>query len=133
MSNVSPTCTGWRGCFGSAALAMALLLAGAASADTVDAVATPGAGALTMCRSWVVYNSCTTYNKVTLPGHVAVGDKIKLTYGSNPKDYIFHVVRIRRDGENCTVLSDASGAADGGEKLEVAPCQAAAKPASQAR
>jgi hypothetical protein len=94
-----------------------------AAADAVEAVTTQGSGALTICRSWLVYNSCTTYSKVALPERVAVGDKLSLTYGSNPKDYTFPVLSIRHQGASCTILSDASGAAPSGEKIEVAPCQ----------
>jgi hypothetical protein len=110
---------------GSTALAAAVLLTGAAAADTLDAVTTPGSGTLTMCRNWLVYNSCTSYNKVTLPEQVVVGDRLKLTYGSNPKDYTFHVARIRRQGSDCTIYSDASGAGEDGERLEIPRCGAA--------
>ena len=85
-----------------------------------------------MCRSLVVYNSCDAH-KVVLPSRIAVGDKIKLTYGSNPKNYNFHVVQIRQQDSGCTILSDASSGREDGEKIEIAPCQAAAKPASESR
>lgn len=104
-----------------------------ALADIVEAVTTPRLGALTVCRSWVVYNSCTTYGKVSLPERIAVGDKVKLTYGTNPKDYIFHVVDIRRQDGRCTILSDASRGKEDGEKLELAQCEASAKPAAGSR
>ena len=100
-----------------------------AAADTVEAVTTQGSGALTICRSWLVYDSCTTYGKVALPERVAVGDKLSLTYGSNPKDYTFPVLSIRHRGTSCTLLSDASAAAVGGEKIEVAQCQVTVDPA----
>src|SRR5690348_1185765 len=81
----------------------ALTLAGAAIAqESGAAVTTSGSGVLTICRDWLVYNSCTTYN-VAVPKRVGVGDSILLTYGSNPKDYNFRVLRIRRDGEGCTI------------------------------
>ena len=119
-----------------AALATAFLMSAAlpraAAADGVDAVTTPGSGELTMCRSWVVYDSCDAH-KVVLPERIAVGDKIKLTYGSNPKSYVFHVVQIRREDKGCTILSAASGGREDGEKLAVAQCQETAKPASQGR
>ena len=104
-----------------------------AAADTVEAVTTQGTGMLTICRSWLVYNSCTTYSKVALPERIAVGDKLSLTYGSNPKDYIFPVLSIRHQGTSCTILSDASAAAVGGERIEVAHCQVTANPAGTAR
>jgi hypothetical protein len=96
-----------------------------AAGDTVEAVTTNGTGLLTICRSWLVYNSCTTYSKVALPERVALGDKLSLSYGSNPKDYTFPVLSIRHQGTSCTLLSDASGAAASGEKIEVAQCQKA--------
>lgn len=104
-----------------------------AAADGIAAVMTSGAGALTKCRDWFVYNSCTTYHKVALPERIAVGDTITLTYGSNPKDYVFHVAGLALHGDSCTILSDHSGAAGKGEKIEVAQCRAAAKSAADAR
>jgi hypothetical protein len=105
------------------------LIVGAAPAvaagDTVEAVTTQRSGTLTICRSWLVYDSCSTYSKVALPERIAVGDKLSLTYGSNPKDYTFPVLSIRHQGTSCTILSDSSGAAEGGEKIEVAQCQQA--------
>jgi hypothetical protein len=131
---VSLTRTGSRGYARGAALATTLLLTGvtAAAAGTVNAVTTPGAGTLTTCRNWVVFNSCDTH-KVVLPERIAVGDKLKLTYGSNPKDYKFHVVDIRPQGAGCMILSDVSGGSENGEKLEIAQCRATANPASEAR
>ena len=117
-------------------LALTVLLTGfpgvAVAADGVEAVTTPGSGELTTCRNWIVYNSCDAH-KVILPEQVAVGDDIKLTYGSNPKVYHFHVVQIRQQGAGCTILSDASGGSEDGEKLAVPQCQATPKPASQGR
>jgi hypothetical protein len=118
---------------GALAAAVVTGLAPPALADTIEAVTTPRLGALTVCRSWVVYNSCTTYGKVPLPERIAVGDKVKLTYGTNPKDYIFHVVDIRRQDGRCTILSDASGGKENGEKLELTQCEASAKPAADSR
>jgi hypothetical protein len=109
------------------ATAALLVIAGGPSlsvaADSVAAVTTPGIGRLTVCRNWLVYNSCTTYGKVTLPKRIAVGDNLNLTYGSNPKDYTFPVLLIRQQGVTCTIFSDASPGAVGGEKIEVDPCQ----------
>jgi hypothetical protein len=130
---VSPSRTGPIGCLLLALTASVFLAPKAAAADSIDAVTTPGSGTLTVCRSWIVYNSCTTYHKVPLPDQVAVGDNLKLIFGSNPKDYLFHVVSIRSDGGNCTVLSDVSGGREDGEKLEVSPCRTTAKPASEKR
>ena len=103
-----------------------LLLSNAGLAEEVQSVATPGSGVLTMCRNWVVYNSCDT-RKVALPVRIRVGDQIKLTYGSNLKQYLFHVIQIREAGAGCAILSDASGGREDGEKLEVSPCRATAE------
>jgi hypothetical protein len=105
-----------------------LMIIGAApsvteAADTVEAVTTQGSGTLTICRNWLVYSSCTTYGKVALPERVAVGDRISLTFGSNPKDYTFPVRSIRHQGTSCTILSEGGGATVGGEKIEVAQCR----------
>jgi len=99
----------------------------AIAADGVDAVTTPGIGRLTMCRDWLVTSSCSTYGRVALPEHVAVGDQLVLSYGSNPKRYIFHVARLHQQGDRCTILSEASGANEEGEKIEVTQCLGAAK------
>ena len=116
-----------------AGLAAACLPSGSApiaAAAAAEAVTTPGSGTLTKCRGWLVYTSCTTYGKIALPARIAVGDRIDLVYGSNPKDYRFHVVGIRRHGDRCTILSDHSGAGVDGEKIEVAPCRSVAEPAA---
>lgn len=97
------------------------------AAETIEAVTTPRSGVLTICRSWIVYRSCKPYYRVPIPERVAVGDRLKLTFGSNPKDYVFHVVQIRPKGDGCTILSDVSGGAEDGERLDVSPCQPASK------
>jgi len=120
-----------------AALAAVVLLSGtsptALSAVAVDTVTTPGSGTFTKCRSWVVYSRCATYHKIAVPEQIAVGDEISLTYGSNTKTYIFRVVRIRRDGNNCAIWSEGSGPNGEGEKLEIGHCRSAQQPASKAR
>jgi hypothetical protein len=83
----------------------------------------PGFGDLTICRSWIVYQSCTTYHKVALPERIAVGDDLPVTFGSNPKDYTFRVARIARDGDRCKILSEASSADTEGERIELMQCQ----------
>jgi hypothetical protein len=100
-----------------------------AMSETVNAITVTGSGTLTKCRSWLVFDSCKTHRKVSLPQRVAVGDNIELSYGSNPKNYVFNVVRIDRQGQLCTVLSDASGVQDGGEKIEITECQVITEPA----
>ena len=115
----------------------AVLLAGTApialAVDTVQAVTTPGSGILTKCRSWVVYSRCATYHKVAVPEQIAVGDEISLTYGSNTKNYIFHVVSIRREGNNCAIWSERSGPNGAGEKLEIRRCRSVREPGSESR
>ena len=105
------------------ALALAAGAIAPAAAGPPDAVPTPGFGDLTICCSWIVYQSCTTYHKVALPERIAVGDDLPVTFGSNPKDYMFHVARITRDGDSCKILSPASGADAKGERIELTPCQ----------
>jgi hypothetical protein len=105
------------------ALTLAAGASASAAAGPPNAVTTLGSGDLTICRSWIVYQSCTTYHKVALPERIAVGDDLPVTFGSNPKDYVFRVARIARDGDRCKILSEASGADAEGERIEVAQCQ----------
>lgn len=114
------------------AVALLMLFAGPAIADPAAVATTAGSGTLTMCRNWIVYKSCETH-KVELPERIAIGDDVHLTFGSNQKTYTFHVVQIRREHDGCTILSDESAGKENGEKLETAPCQTAAKPASNPR
>jgi hypothetical protein len=118
-----------------AVLAAVVLGAGgaAAAAGGVAAVATPGSGTLTKCRDWLVYESCNTYHHVALPKRVAVGDRIDLRFGSNPKQFTFQVVAIRLHRDSCTLLSNASAAGDKGDRIDVTPCRAAANPAAETR
>ena len=111
------------------ALLAGVLLASAAApigAIAAEAVTTPGNGVLTMCRNWVVFRSCKPYYGVAIPQRIAVGDKLKLTFGSNPKDYIFHVEHIRPKDGGCRILSTASDGAEDGERLDIAPCPSTA-------
>jgi hypothetical protein len=118
------------GCIGTAAAAALLPGASAAvAAKPVTAVTTPGSGNLTICRDWLVYNTCDTYHHVALPRRVAAGDKFQVTFGSNPKMVEFHVIGIRRHGKSCTLLSPHTGAHESGEKIVVGACGRAPKPA----
>jgi hypothetical protein len=103
-------------------------LVGAAGGTT--AITTSSKGTLTICRSWVVYRSCKSYDKLVLPARIAVGDKIKLTYSSNRKTYIFAVVEIRPKGEGCLLLSDQSGGEEDGERLDLERCLPASEAAA---
>ena len=102
---------------------------GAAAALT--AVATPSKGVLTICRSWIVYRSCKSYDKVALPPQIAVGDRITLNFGSNIKAYVFVVTEIRAKGAGCLVLSDQSEGSEDGERLEVPSCSPATELSSE--
>jgi len=108
--------------------ATAALLVVAAScppvaADEVAAIATGGTGDLTMCP----YTGCNLYHHIKLPPRIAVGDKVRLRFGSNPKRYDFPVARIVRDGGVCIVFSQLDKIADV-EKIEVASCGEASPP-----
>lgn len=115
---------------------LALLAASAAvqalPAAGNQAVTTPGSGDLTMCRNWIVYQSCNTYHKIELPAQVAVGDDLALSFGSNNKDYTFHVTGILREGETCKLLSPDSDAKGQGERIDVTNCRPTDKPAADA-
>ena len=103
-------------------LAAALLAAGAASGETVKSVGTGGLGTLTMCRNWMVYSDCRTYNHVAVPPRIAVGDSIGLDFGSNPKEYQFPVARIVRKGNRCTIYSETTGEPERLNRIVVEPC-----------
>jgi hypothetical protein len=113
---------------------LAALLAGAAlmpvparPAEPVEAVAISGRAVLTMCRNWVFFRTCKPYGRIDLPPRVAVGDRLDLTFGSHPKDYLFHVAEIRPKGEGCLLLSDRSRGQEDRERIEIARCEPAAR------
>jgi hypothetical protein len=120
-----------------AILAAAVFAGSAFAPDLVDAaggmtaITTADKGTVTICRSWIVYRACKSYDKVALPPRIAVGDNIKLTYGSNTKTYIFAVVEIRPKGKGCLLLSDQSGGEEDGERLDIARCLPANEAAAQ--
>jgi len=91
------------------------------AADMGDAVMIEGSGVLTTCRSWIFFTSCATH-KVRLPERVAAGDKVILSFGSNPKNYTFEIALIRLEGGACTLMSESSRSDGEGEKIEVARC-----------
>ena len=97
------------------------MLGPVSAADMGDAVMIEGSGVLTTCRSWIFFTSCTTH-KVRLPERVAAGDRVNLSYGSNPKNYTFEIALIRLEGDACTLLSESSRSEGEGEKIEVAHC-----------
>jgi hypothetical protein len=99
------------------ALLGSLVTFAAAQAEEVQAIATPGKGDLTMCS----YRGCNLYHHIKLPAQIAVGDKVQVRFGSNPKQYRFPVVRIVHTGDACTIYSQSSDT-EGVEKIEVASC-----------
>src|SRR5947207_10948109 len=103
-------------------IGIGLAMLGPASAGEIgDAVMIQGSGVLTTCRSWIFFTSCTT-RKVRLPERIAAGDKVNLSYGSNPKNYTFEIALIRLEGDACTLMSESSRSDGEGEKIEVARC-----------
>jgi hypothetical protein len=112
---------------------IALMPSPAALAQPLTAVTVSGKGVLTICRNWIVFRTCKPYDKVELPTQVAVGDKLDLTFGSNPKDYLFQVVEIRKKGDGCLLLSNISKGHEDRERIEVPRCEQATKEAAEPR
>jgi hypothetical protein len=110
-----------------------LMLSPAALAQPLTAVTVSGKGVLTICRNWIVFRTCKPYDKIELPTQVAVGDKLDLTFGSNPKDYLFQVVEIRKKGDGCLLLSSISKGHEDRERIEVPRCEQATKEAAEPR
>jgi hypothetical protein len=98
---------------------------GRAGAGDVEAVAPGGSGVLTKCRGWLVATSCKTYQHISLPPRIAVGDTITLRFGSNPKDYAFPVARIDLNGRHCTIFSEAAGNRHRMDKINITRCHSA--------
>lgn len=94
----------------------------AARAETVEAVEPGGPGVLTKCRNWLVAKSCRTYQHIPLPARIAVGDTIRVSFGSHPKEYAFPVARIALQGRDCVLFSKAEGDRQETDKINVAPC-----------
>ncbi len=91
------------------------------AAREVKAIETGGSGDLTMCpmRDF----SCNLYHRIALPLQMTIGEKVNVSFGSNPKQYDFPVARIIvRDGGGCTVFSQLAETEDVG-KIEVASCR----------
>jgi hypothetical protein len=57
-----------------------------------------------------------------LPERVSVGDTIELHYGSNPKRYRFHIVRIEPRTDGRCVLKGSSVPLERSEKIELDNC-----------
>ena len=88
---------------------------------------------LTICRNWILFRTCKPYDKMDLPPRIAVGDTLDLTFGSNPKEYLFRVVEIRPKGEGCLLLSKISKGQEDRERIEVPHCEPATKEAAEPR
>jgi hypothetical protein len=104
-----------------------------AFAEPLAAVTVSSKAVLTICRNWILFRSCKHYDKVELPPRIAVGDKLDLTFGGNPKDYLFHVVEIRRKGKGCMLLSNISKGQEDRERIEIARCEPVANQATESR
>lgn len=120
-------CRRMRRAFLIASLVLAATAMPVIAAETEESIVTPGVGVLTMCRSWVVYTSCSDYNHVVVPGRVKIGDSLDLVFGSNTKKISFPVVRITQQGDRCTVYNSASGT-EKVDKIELQPCRAGVPP-----
>jgi hypothetical protein len=106
-------------------IAAGILAAAAVSlaADGPKAIETPGSGMLTMCHNRLVYSDCNSYHHIAIPDRIAVGDKFKVKFGSNPKDYEFPVALIVRNGDACTLLSETGGDSAKADRIDVASCR----------
>lgn len=93
--------------------------------DTVKTIETPGSATLTMCRSWLFFSSCQTYNHVDVPKKIKLGDSVDLVFGSNTKQVAFPVARIARAGDRCTIYNDPDAAPHDSDRIEVDPCRGA--------
>ncbi len=112
---------------------VAIFLSPAALAEPLAAVTVSGKGVLTICRNWILFRTCKPYDKIELPSRIAVGDRLDLTFGSNPKDYLFQVVEIRQKGEGCLLLSKMSKGHEDRERIEVPRCEPVAKQSVEPR
>jgi hypothetical protein len=67
-------------------------------------------GTIRVCRNWnLMGEQCRKYNHVKLPYAISVGDVFRVTYGSNPKGYEFHVGRIKTNDGACSLYPFAGG------------------------
>jgi hypothetical protein len=114
-----------------AAAALVAAVTAPAAGAQVAAITTPGSGNLTMCRDWLLYKACDTYHHVALPARIAIGDQIKLIFGSSDKEYIFRIIGISRRDDRCTIRSPHTGPKGNGERLVVKHCRLAATPAAR--
>ncbi|HXC92304.1 MAG TPA: hypothetical protein VNV18_19245 [Stellaceae bacterium] len=110
---------------GLAAVIVAVAGTGAAAPpDTVNAVRTGGWGVLTKHIDWLVTSSRRTYHHIRLPSRIAVGDTVRITFGSSPKTYGFSVAWITLNGNRCKLFSK-SEIQNHRDRITVTPCYAA--------
>jgi hypothetical protein len=92
------------------------------AADEVRAIETGGTGDLTMCPVGGI--SCNLYHHIDLPLRISIGDKVPVSFGSNPKQYDFPAAKIVvRDDDGCTVFSQLVET-ENVEKIDVPCCHA---------
>jgi hypothetical protein len=113
-----------------AALTITAAVSGATGvrAENVAAVAPGGPGVLTKCRDWLMVSTCKSYEHVALPDVIRVGDELKVSFGSNPKEFVFPVARIALKGHHCAIFSKVEGDRHKIDKINVAPCRRAPPP-----
>jgi hypothetical protein len=103
-------------------------LSPAAAQEALSSIDTPGRAKLQICRSWLVMRTCNEYSRVDVPSRIAVGDRLFLEFGSNPKSMTFAVSAIRLEDGTCTLFTEPP-APDTDEsevdKLTIAPCRKA--------
>lgn len=83
----------------------AAVVAMPAFAAGAKAVETDGLGVLTICRSWMLFTSCNSYNHIAIPARLAVGDTIDLIFGSNTKKIRYPIAVIAQSGDSCTIYN----------------------------
>ena len=108
-----------------AAISIIVLGFGKAAAGDVEAVTPDASGILTKCRDWLVATTCNTYQHIDLPPRIAVGDKVPLRFGSNPKNYALPVARIDLERDHCAIFSEAEGNLHQMDRINVALCHPA--------
>ena len=110
-----------------AAVCAGIALTPGVHAEPLAVVTVSDQGTLTICRNWILFRTCKHYDKIDLPPRIAVGDRLDLTFGSNPKDYLFHVIEIRQKGEGCLLLSNISKGHEDRERIEIPHCEPVAE------
>jgi hypothetical protein len=105
-------------------VAAAALVAVPALAAEAKAVETDGLGVLTICRSWMLFTSCNSYNHIAIPARLAVGDTIDLIFGSNTKKIRYPIAAIAQSGNSCTIYNAVPHGAKRVDNI-VTPCRPA--------